>query len=165
MYLFQSEFSSFPDICLRMGFWGHMVTVFSFLINFHTVSHRRRQWQPTPVLLPGKSYGQRTPWMGSLGVRHNWATSTFAFHFHALEKEMATHSSVPAWRIPGTGEPGRLPSLGLHRFGHDWSDLAAAAAPIYIPTNRVWEFPLLHILINIICVLAIYMSSLENMSI
>ena len=117
-----------PDICLRMGFWGHMVTVFSFLINFHTVSHRRRQWQPTPVLLPGKSYGQRTPWMGSLGVRHNWATSTFAFHFHALEKEMATHSSVPAWRIPGTGEPGRLPSLGLHRFGHDWSDLAAAAA-------------------------------------
>ena len=45
-----------------------------------------------------------------------------------LEKEMATHSSVLAWRIPGTGEPGRLPSLGLHRVGHDWSDLAAAAA-------------------------------------
>ena len=44
---------------------------------------------------------------------------TFTFHFHALEKEMATHSSVFAWRIPGTGEPGRLPSLGLHRVGHD----------------------------------------------
>ena len=51
---------------------------------------------------------------------------TFTFHFHALEKEMAPHSSVLAWRIPGTGEPGGLPSLGLHRVGHDWSDLAAA---------------------------------------
>ena len=48
----------------------------------------------------------------------------FTFHFHALEKEMATHSSVLAWMR----EPGRLPSMGLHRVGHDWSDLAAAAA-------------------------------------
>ena len=53
---------------------------------------------------------------------------TFTFHFHALEKEMATHSSVLAWRIPGTGEPRGLPSMGSHRVGHDWSDLAAAAA-------------------------------------
>ena len=53
---------------------------------------------------------------------------TFTFHFHALEKEMATHSSVLAWRIPGTGEPGGLLSMGSHRVGHDWSDLAAAAA-------------------------------------
>ena len=44
---------------------------------------------------------------------------TFTFHFHALEKEMASHSSVLAWRIPGTGEPGRLPSMGSHRVGHD----------------------------------------------
>ena len=43
----------------------------------------------------------------------------FPFHFHALEKEMATHSNILAWRIPGTGEPGGLPSLGLHRVGHD----------------------------------------------
>ena len=43
----------------------------------------------------------------------------FTFHFHALEKEMATHSSVLAWRIPGTGEPGGLLSMGLHRVGHD----------------------------------------------
>ena len=50
------------------------------------------------------------------------------FHSHALEKEMATHSSVLAWRIPGTGEPGGLPSLGSHRVGHDCSNLAAAAA-------------------------------------
>ena len=44
---------------------------------------------------------------------------TFTFHFHALEKEMATHSSVLAWRILGTGEPGGLPSMGSHRVGHD----------------------------------------------
>ena len=44
---------------------------------------------------------------------------TFTFHFHTLEKEMATHSSVLAWRIPGTGEPGRLPSMASHRVGHD----------------------------------------------
>ena len=44
---------------------------------------------------------------------------TFTFHFHALEKEMATHSSVLAWRIPGTEEPGGLPCMGLHRVGHD----------------------------------------------
>ena len=54
---------------------------------------------------------------------------TFTFHFHALEKEMATHSSVLAWRIPGKGEPGGLPSTGSHRVGHDRSDLAAAAEP------------------------------------
>ena len=60
-----------------------------------------------------------------------------SFHFHALEKEMATHSSVLAWRIPRTGVPGGLPSLGSHRVGHDWSDLAAAAAAAYmdVPIN------------------------------
>ena len=57
---------------------------------------------------------------------------TSTFHFHALEKEMATHSSVLAWRIPGTGEPSGLPSVGLHRVRHNWSDLAAAAAAGYI---------------------------------
>ena len=51
---------------------------------------------------------------------------TFTFHFRALEKEMATHSSVLAWRIPAMGEPGGLPSIGSHRVGHNWSDLAAA---------------------------------------
>ena len=56
---------------------------------------------------------------------------TFTVHCHALEKEMATHSSVLAWRIPGTAEPSGLPSLGSHRVGHDWSDLAVAAATTY----------------------------------
>ena len=51
--------------------------------------------------------------------RTRLSTLTFTFHFHALEKEMATHSSVLAWRIPGTGEPGGLPPMGSHRVGHD----------------------------------------------
>ena len=67
------------------------------------------------------------PWMGVWqaaihGVTKSWtqlSDFTFTFHFHALEKEMATHSSVLAWRISGTGEPGGLPSMGLHRVGHD----------------------------------------------
>ena len=80
-----------------------------------------RQWHPTPVLLPGKSHGQRSlvgcgPW----GRQELDTTAfTFNFHFHALEKEMATHSSVLAWRIPGMAEPGGLPSMGSHRVGHD----------------------------------------------
>ena len=56
---------------------------------------------------------------------------TFTFRFRALEKEMATHPSVLAWRIPGMEEPGGLPSMGWHRVGHDWSDLAAAAGIIH----------------------------------
>ena len=52
---------------------------------------------------------------------------TFTFHFHALEKEVATHSSVFAWRIPGMGEPGGLPSMGSHRVRQDWSNFTAAA--------------------------------------
>ena len=64
---------------------------------------------------------------------------TFTFHFHALEKEMATHSIVLAWRIPGTGEAGRLPSMGLHRVRHDWSVLAAAAAGLKVNGNGIIE--------------------------
>ena len=56
---------------------------------------------------------------------------TFTFHFHALQKEMATHTSVLAWRIPGMGKPGELPSMGSHRVRHDWHDLAAARADIF----------------------------------
>ena len=63
--------------------------------------------------------GKGRPWLSDF---------TFTFHFHALEKEMASHSSVLAWRLPGTREPGGLPSMGSHRVGHNWRDLAAAAA-------------------------------------
>ena len=61
-------------------------------------------------------------WAAVHGVAKSWtllSELTFTIHFHALEKEMATHSSVLAWRIPGMGEPGGLPSLGSHRVGHD----------------------------------------------
>ena len=88
---------------------------------FADSSHRgrRRQWHPTPVLVPGKSHGWRSlvgcsPW----GRWTRLSDFIFTFHFHALKKEMAIHSSVLAWRIPGSGEPGGLPSMGSHRVGH-----------------------------------------------
>ena len=65
-------------------------------------------------------------WAAVHGVARSWtrlSDFTFPFPFHALEKETATHSSVLAWRIAGTAEPGGLPFLGSHRVGHDWSDL------------------------------------------
>ena len=67
-----------------------------------------------------------SPW----GHEESDMTEHLHFHFHALEKEMATHSGVLAWRISGTGEPDGLPSLGLHRVGQD---LAAAVAATYKP--------------------------------
>ena len=108
---------------------------------------------PTPVFWPGEFRGLYSPWGEGNGTPlqysclenpmdggawkaavHGVAKSrtrlndfTFTFHFHALEKEMATHSSVLAWRIPGMGEPGGLLSMGSHRDRHDWRDLAAAA--------------------------------------
>ena len=63
----------------------------------------------------------------------------FTFHFHALEKEMATHSSVLAWRIPGTGEPGGLSSMGSHRVEHDWSDSAAGSTKTNIDLTEYTE--------------------------
>ena len=75
---------------------------------------RRRRWHPTPILLPGKSHGRRilvgcSPW----GLEESDITEWL--YFHALEKEMATLPSVLAWRIPGTGEPGGLQSMGSRR--------------------------------------------------
>ena len=85
--------------------------------------YRRRQWHPTPVLLPGKSHG----WRSLVGCTHGVASSrtrmsdfTFTFHFHALEKEMATHSSVLAWRIPGTAAHQAPLSMGFSRQEY-WS--------------------------------------------
>ena len=83
-------------------------------------------WQPTPLFLPGEACGRRSlvgccPW----GRRAGHTCSDLAC-MHALEKEMATLSSILAWRIPGTEEPGRLLSMGSHRVRHDWNDLAAA---------------------------------------
>ena len=75
---------------------------------------------PHSSTLPGKSHRRRSlvgysPW----GRSESDMTEQLHFHFHALEKEMATHSTVLAWRIPGTGEPGGLLSMGSHRVRHD----------------------------------------------
>ena len=92
--------------------------------------------------------------MGSLRVKTRLSGFTFTFHFDALKKEMATHSSVLAWRIPETGEPGGLPSIGSHRVGHDWSDLAAHSIrwPLYsglYPLSKIiFHCFQLHILIS-----------------
>ena len=87
---------------------------------------------PHSGTLSWKSHGRRSlvdcsPW-DCEESNTNGRTSFSTFHFHALEKEMATHSSVLAWRIPGTAEPGGLPYMESHGVGHDWSNLAAAAA-------------------------------------
>ena len=132
---FYHKVSSLSDnvkYVLRSG-WIYISFIISFLegkivlviIYYNYIIIQRRQWHPTPVLLPGKSHGQKSlvgcsPW-GRLE-----SDTTERLHFHALEKEMATHSSVLAWRIPGMGEPGGLPSMGLHRVRHDWIDTAAA---------------------------------------
>ena len=87
-----------------------------------SASWRRRQWHPTPVLLPGKSMDGGAWWAAVHGVAGSWtrlSDFTFTFLFHVLEKEMETHSNILAWRIPGTGEPGGLPSMGSHRVGYD----------------------------------------------
>jgi len=100
-------------------------------LSFFTFMHWRRKWQPTPVLLPGKSNGRRSlVGYSPRGCDESDMTKQLHFHFSlsCTEKEMAAHSSVLAWRIPGTGEPGGLLSMGSHRAGHNWSDLAAAAA-------------------------------------
>ena len=127
---------------LNKAMWSSIWIVIGFL--------RRRQWHPTPVLLPGKSRGRRSlegcsPWGRRVG--HGCATSLslFTFHFHALEKEMATHSSVLARRIPGMGEPGGLPSMGSHRVRHDWSDLTAAG---FLGQFWIW---ILHAKSSIVC--------------
>ena len=101
------------------------------LHQFHTRSSGIRSWQLGTPALRGirvqyscleNPMGGGAWWAAVHGVsksRTRVSDFTFTFHFHALEKEMATHSNVLAWRIPGTGEPGGLPSMGSHRVGHD----------------------------------------------
>ena len=108
----------------------------------------------SPVFLPGEGNG--TPlqyccpenpmdggawWAAVHGVAKSQtrlSDFTFTFHFHAFEKEMATRSNVLAWRIPWTEKPGRLQSMGSHRVGHDWSDLA-----VFLPVMWANKFPFL----------------------
>ena len=91
------------------------------MTSFPVVSGLEKAMAPTPVLLPGNPMDGAW-WAAVHGVAKSGtrlSDFTFTFHFHALEKAMATHSSVLVWRIPGTGEPGGLPSMGSHRVGHN----------------------------------------------
>ena len=127
----QGQYNHLAD----MSFKSSLIFRFSscFFTPFPSTCWKRH---PTPVLLPAKSHGWRSLKAAVHGVAKSQtqlSDFTFPFHFHALKKEMATHSSVLAWTIPGTGKPGGLPSMGSHRVGHDWSDLAAAA-------STCWKF-------------------------
>ena len=92
-------------------------------LSLFTFMHWRRKWQPTPQCSCLENPMDGGAWWAAVyGVAKSWtrlSDFTFTFHCHALEKEMATHSSVLAWRIRGMGEPVGLPSMGSHRVGHD----------------------------------------------
>ena len=142
-----------------MQFYGIKVniSIWAFM-NCHSVERGFREGNGTPLqysCLENPMDGGAW-WAAVHGVaksRARLSDFTFTFHFHTLEKETATRSSVLAWRIPGTGEPGGLPSTGSHRVGHDWSNLAAAAAhwsytllllffklPMFLPTLETFDF-------------------------
>ena len=138
----------------RLQSMGSLRVGHDWATSLFTFTHWRRKWKPTPVFLPGwrslvgcrlwscaeldttgatlwQKQQQQLVWTIDwqlLVIEVDERTRSITFHFHTLEREMATHSSVLAWRIPGMGEPGGLPSLGSNRVGHDWRDLAAAAA-------------------------------------
>ena len=99
---------------------------------FYTISVSHREGNGTPLQYSclENPMGLGVWWAAVLGVSKSQtrlSDFTFTFHFHVLDKEMATNSSALAWRISGTVEPGGLPSMGSHRVGYDWSNLAAAA--------------------------------------
>ena len=144
IYFSFDKISAICQLCCTGVWWGYSIKNKRqswFLLLWGPLgSLRRRQWHPTPVLLPGKSYGWRSlvgcsPW----GREESDTTERLHFHFHALEKEMAPHSSVCAWRIPGTVEPGRLQSMGSHRVGHDWSDLAVGVINPAVEKAAWWN--------------------------
>ena len=112
--------------------WVPVLVIYPYLVSFMWVSRQRNQ--PTTW---GCSSSHMARWRSLWAAVHGLAKNrtrlsnfAFTFHFPALEKEMATHSSVLGWRIPGMGEPGGLLSMGSHRVGHDWRNLAAAAMAV-----------------------------------
>ena len=120
-----------PTHATFVSFWilavvsEHYSDCIVVLICISLMVNGRRQWHPTQYSCLENPMDGGAWWAAVQGVAKSQtrlSNFTFTFHFHALEKEMATHSTVFAWRIPGTGEPGGLPSLGSHRVGHDWSD-------------------------------------------
>ena len=103
-------------------------------IEINYLCFQRMQWHPTPVLLPGKSHGQRSlvgcsPW----GPKESDMTERLhcRFSLSCMGEGRGNPLQCSCWRIPGTGQPGGLPSMGSHRVGHGCSDLAAAAAALF----------------------------------
>ena len=123
---------------------------FSMIPKYETNMQNYREGNGTPLqcscLENSRDGGAWWAAVHGVAKSRTWLRDfTFTFHFHALEKEMTTHSSVLAWRIPGTGEPGGLPSMGSHRVRHDWSDLAAAAyAAIWYMIYDIYIIIFLH---------------------
>ena len=115
---------------------GNYSVVLSIIIYFRLLSYG------TPLQYSSleNPMGRGACWATVHGVVEGWtqlSDFTFTFHFHALEKEMATHSSILAWRIPWMGEPGGLPSTGSHRVRHHWSDLV-----VVVVWSYEWNFVL-----------------------
>ena len=115
---------------LQTYHWVHSFSLYWVSGNAPSGSKGQNTWKGE---FSGKLRGSQRAWTPCSTIWKAfspWRLSdfTFTFHFHALEKEMATHSRVLAWRIPGTGEPGEMPSMGSHRVGHDWSDSSSSSS-------------------------------------
>ena len=124
---------------LEIVLFGFLILFFNLLLLVYI--NWNKQQQPTPVILPGESHGQR----GLVSLVHGVAESEdtterlhFYFSLSFIGEGNATHSSILAWRIPGTEEPAGLPTVGSHRAGHDLRDIAAAATAAYINTGILY---------------------------
>ena len=151
---------SLEELMLKLQYFGHLMwrtDSFAKTLMVGKIEGRRRRGRQKMGWLDGITNSidmslnklqellmDREAWCAAVhGVARSWtrlSDFTFTFHFYALEKEMATHSRVLALRIPGTGAPGGLPSMGSHRVRHDWSDLTAAAAgkPVMLQSMQSW---------------------------
>ena len=135
--LYQLSYQESPVCVIFPTGLAHFMSLCHILLIL-TIFHGEGDGTPLQYPCPENPMDRGAWWAAVHGTAKSWtrlSDFTFTFHFHALEREMATHSSVLAWRIPGTGEPRGLLSLWSHRVGHDRSDLAAAAAAATIFQN------------------------------
>ena len=124
---FTSVSSRFSCLCLSLFYWRDKLGVFTNILlssSYYFGVGNGTPLQYSYLENPMDGGAWKAVVHGVAEGRTRLSDFTFTFHFHALEKAMAPHSSVLAWRIPGMGEPGGLLSMGSHRVGHDWSDLA-----------------------------------------